>query len=92
MLAVRKGKRYELDWSFTVSLQAGSYNIASVMSIPIDLMIGKVEFCDFVPCALQFSVDTPPDEHVYGYVHWQNEVQILEYQEKDDSWEEVMKK
>ena len=92
LLSVQQNGKYILDWSFEVSLQAGTYNLAACMSMPQDLTIGKVDFCDFVPCAVQFSVVTEPDAHVYGYVHWPNEVQVKQYNEEDNSLKRVMDK
>ena len=54
----------------------GDYNFACVMSTPIDPTIGKADFCDFVPCAIQFSVVTKSLKQLYGYVHWDNEVNV----------------
>ena len=40
-------------------LQAGQYNIASVCSIPINLSVGEVDMCDFIPISAQFTVESP---------------------------------
>ncbi len=77
MFSADAGKKYIIDWKFRAELQEGSYNVAACMSIPQDVTIGKVEFCDFVPCALQFSVVTDPHHHLYGHVHWSNDVAIF---------------
>ena len=45
------------------------------MSLPIDLLARKVECCDFVPCAVQFTVLTNTCE-MGGYVHWPNVVHV----------------
>ena len=82
LFALKKGERYVVDWEFCVDLQAGNYNFACVMSIPIDLSAGRVDFCDFVPCALQFAVACLPDAPLYGYVHWENALQITRYGSK----------
>lgn len=79
LFSAKTGGCYVLDWKFRVNLQEGNYNIASVISIPIDIDIGKVEFCDFVPCAVQFSVITDTHSRLYGYVHWDNEVSMSGY-------------
>jgi lipopolysaccharide transport system ATP-binding protein len=73
---VKKGDRYIVDWQFKACLMQGTYNLACGMSIPLDLTISKVDFCDFVPCAVQFFVKTPPGEQLYGYVHWGNKINV----------------
>ncbi|MBR3456586.1 MAG: ABC transporter ATP-binding protein [Selenomonadaceae bacterium] len=81
MLSLKAGGCYVLEWKFCVDLQEGSYNVAACMSIPLDVTVGKVDFCDFVPCAVQFSVLTDPHRHLYGYVHWHNDVTISRFAE-----------
>lgn len=71
----RAGACYLMDWRFRVSLREGKYNIACVMSLPVNLEARQVECCDFVPCAIQFDVLTNACE-MGGYVHWHNDVDI----------------
>lgn len=71
----KAGSRYLMDWKFRLALREGRYNIACVMSLPIDLLARKVECCDFVPCAVQFTVLTNTCE-MGGYVHWPNVVHV----------------
>ena len=71
----KAGSRYLMDWKFRIALREGRYNIACVMSLPIDLLARKVECCDFVPCAVQFTVLTNTCE-MGGYVHWPNVVHV----------------
>lgn len=79
MYHLKKGEQYIISWKFKMCLQEGNYNLSVVMSIPIDLSISKVEFCDFIPCAVQFSVATKSASKLYGYVHWKNEVIVEKY-------------
>ena len=72
----KKGDRYLIDWKFKASLIQGTYNIACVLSIPINLEIGQVEFCDFVPLAVQFNMAPRKGAQMYGNVHWDNFVNI----------------
>ena len=67
------GERYVVDWQFRLWLREGSYNIAAVMSIPIDLSLAEVDCCDFVPCAAQFTI-RHTDLPFGGYVHWPSTV------------------
>ena len=71
----KAGSRYLMDWKFRIALREGRYNSACVMSLPIDLLARKVECCDFVPCAVQFTVLTNTCE-MGGYVHWPNVVHV----------------
>lgn len=73
---VRAGDRYVIEWQFCVSLQHGEYNFCTMASIPIDLDIGTVEVCDFIPYALQFTVSRRRSEQIYAAVHWPNEVSV----------------
>ena len=72
------GELYVVDWKFKVELRQELYDIACVISMPIDETLSAVEMCDFVPCALQFNVVSP---NAYlslsgGYVHWHNDLKI----------------
>lgn len=77
---VKQGDRYIIDWKFKASLIQGMYNIACVLSIPIIIEIGQVDFCDFIPLAVQFSMTPRKDSSLYGIVHWDNLVKIENYQ------------
>ncbi|MCV3216730.1 ABC transporter ATP-binding protein [Plectonema radiosum NIES-515] len=79
---VKQGERYIIDWQFRASLIQGMYNIACVLSIPIVIQIGKVDFCDFIPLAVQFSMTPRKDSSLYGIVHWDNLVKIQNYQQQ----------
>ena len=71
-----KGDRYCVDWKFKVSLMEGAYNITCVMSIPLNVEFGEVDFCDYVPCALQFEMQRRRHAKLYGHVHWDNGIEI----------------
>jgi lipopolysaccharide transport system ATP-binding protein len=79
---VKEGDRYIIDWQFRASLIQGMYNIACVLSIPIVIEIGQVDFCDFIPLAVQFSMTPRKDSSLYGIVHWDNLVKIQNYQQQ----------
>ena len=70
---VQPGERYVFDWRFKVGLQAGSYSVVCAVS----RMFGDTgyERCDFVPCAVQFSVQAPGIV-MGGFVHWPNSLDI----------------
>lgn len=70
------GDKYIVDWQFKVSLMNGNYTIACVLSVPIHLMSGDIDCCDFVPIATQFSVLPRQPSPIYGSVHWHNDVVI----------------
>ncbi len=72
----KRGEKYIMDWQFKTSLQEGKYNITSVLSIPLNIELGQVDFCDYVPCALQFEVRRRENGRLYGCVHWDNAVDI----------------
>ena len=74
----KAGEVYVIDWQFKVELRQELYDIACVISSPIDETLSAVEMCDFVPCAVQFQVVSP---NVYmslsgGYVHWHNDLTV----------------
>lgn len=58
-ISVEVGQTLIVDWKFIVNLQASAYNIAAMMSIPINLEVGDVDICDFIPIAVQFEVESP---------------------------------
>lgn len=76
---VKNGEQYVIDWQFDMCLQAGTYNILCGMSIPINLADSRVDFCDLVPCALQFSVLPEMEKRLYCFVHWDNAVEIIKF-------------
>lgn len=65
ILSVNSGETLIFDWKFNINLQASSYNIAAMMSIPINLEVGEVDICDFIPIAVQFQVETP-NKYIYA--------------------------
>ena len=72
------GEVYVIDWKFKVELRQELYDIACVISSPVDETLSSVEMCDFVPCAVQFQVVSP---NAYlslsgGYVHWHNDLTV----------------
>ena len=73
---VRPGSRYIIDWTFKVSLMAGEYNFSAMASIPLDLTIGSVDVCDFIPFALQFRVTRGEHLPIYAAMHWDNALAI----------------
>ena len=77
----RRGEIYVVDWRFKVSLRQEAYDVACVISIPVEPTMTYPDVCDSVPCALQFSVVSPnPAMNLTGgYVHWQNEMTITKF-------------
>ena len=67
------GERYIIDWQFRLWLREGNYNIATVMSIPLDIELRELECCDSIPCAVQFTIGRN-DIPLGGYVHWSSQV------------------
>ena len=74
----KAGERYVIDWRFKVELHEGLYDIACVISTPLDETLTSAEMCDFVPCALQFNVVSPSPylSLTGGYVHWHNDLTV----------------
>ena len=75
----KKGERYIVDWTFKASLMEGNYTVACVIAIALNDEIGKVDFCDFVPIAVQFSMSPRRPVKLWGFVHWDNSVEITKY-------------
>ena len=69
---------YVIDWRFKVELRQEMYDIACVISTPIDETLSSAEMCDFIPCALQFNVVSPNPYLSLpgGYVHWHNDLTV----------------
>lgn len=74
----KAGEIYVVDWQFKVELRQELYDIACVISSPVDETLSSVELCDFVPCAVQFNVVSPNPYLSLsgGYVHWHNDLKI----------------
>jgi len=72
----KKGDRYCVDWKFQLCMMEGIYNIQCVMSVPINVEFGEVDFCDYIPCALQFVVQKRMQSKLYGYVHLDSLIEI----------------
>ncbi|HET6514623.1 MAG TPA: ABC transporter ATP-binding protein [Thermodesulfovibrionales bacterium] len=72
----KRGGRYVVDWRFKAALMSGAYSVACVLSIPINLQLGQVEFCDFIPVAVQFQMQPRREAILYGHVHWDNAVDV----------------
>ncbi len=74
----KAGEIYVLDWKFKVELRQEMYDIACVISTPLDETLNSAEMCDFIPCALQFTVVSPNPYLSLpgGYVHWHNDLKI----------------
>ena len=68
VISVQAGESLIVDWEFTINLQASGYNIAAMMSIPLNHEVGDVDICDFVPIATQFEVSTP-GKMIYAAMH-----------------------
>ena len=66
------GEVHLLEWTFDVNLKEGEYVVAAMSSIPIDLLIGDVEVCDFIPIAAQLNVTRGQSFPMYGVVYWKN--------------------
>jgi len=76
IISPREGEKYIIDWKFKTALKAGNYNIAAVLAIPINVLMSQVDFCDFVPLAVQFNMAPRPESYLYGAVHWDNLVEV----------------
>jgi lipopolysaccharide transport system ATP-binding protein len=73
---VNAGELIVVDWKFIMALRSGDFTIAANLSIPIDLDLGHVEVCDFVPLAFQVQVGRGEFLPIYGAVHWDNQVTL----------------
>jgi len=72
----KAGERFVLEWRFRLFLGEGSHNIAAVCSIPLDMAHSAVEFCDYVHCAAQFSMQRRPAAKIYSMAYWENSLTL----------------
>ncbi len=79
----KKGETYVVDWKFKMELKQERYNFACSMSVPIESTLEAPDSCDYVPCALQFTVYSPTKYTSMpgGYVHWHNDMEITKFEE-----------
>ena len=82
---LHEAEKVQIDWMFKLNLREGDYTIAAMLSIPLDLTIGKVEVCDFIPIASQIKVNRGSRLPHYGAVFWENVVDIQRSKLKDRS-------
>lgn len=73
---LQSGDIHIIDWTFKLRLIEGMYTVACVLSIPIDIELGRVEFCDFIPIAYQFEMERRFPAKSYGMVYLENDVTI----------------
>jgi lipopolysaccharide transport system ATP-binding protein len=71
---IKAGDQFVIDWTFKATLCHGRYTIASGASIPINLELGQVDFCDFIPISCQFVMNVRKPSPMYGLVNLQNDV------------------
>ena len=78
ILDAKRGEIYIIDWKFKMELKEDIYDIACVISTPTKESLDYPIICDFVPCALQFSVSPANDfeKLTGGYVHWHNDLKV----------------
>lgn len=57
IINVKQNEICIVDWKFRVLLQANTYNVTVVASVPISMDVGLVDMCDYIPIACQFSVE-----------------------------------
>ncbi len=70
---------YEIQWSFSLPLTNGHYNVAVVVSSPVTTVSDVVNcsdlaICDFVSVAGQFRVHG--DTQIHGYVKLENKINL----------------
>lgn len=78
---VQAGETMCIDWQFRVFLREGDYTVSTMLSIPEDLELAKVEVCDFVPLAINFKVSRGHHLPIYSAAYWPNEV-LVQRQER----------
>ena len=78
ILDAKENEIYVVDWKFKVELREELYDIACVISTPLDESLKNAAVCDYVPCALQFSLASRNQYNFLtgGYVHWHNDMKI----------------
>lgn len=81
-LFINSGETLVFDWKFNINLQASAYNIAAMMSIPINIEVGEVDICDFIPIAVQFEVETP-NKYIYAATCANSEVTLIKGNDND---------
>ena len=74
LVNLSSGEVVIIDWEFKVHLREGDYSVATVMSIPLDLSIAKVEMCDWVPLAAGLTVTRGRYLPIHAVAYWPNKV------------------
>lgn len=71
-----QGELIYIDWKFKLFLREGDYTVSTMLSIPEDLELAKVEVCDFVPLALNFKVARGKHLPIYSAAYWPNQLTV----------------
>lgn len=74
--SMNAGEKYNMSFKVNLPLSSGAYTLSIVLSKIIDVNLGKVEFCDFVPLAGQFEVSPREGSPIYGKVCLPTEVSV----------------
>lgn len=79
LLDVKKGTKFVVDFKIKLELMAGNYSITVAVSIPPEnLETDKVEFCDYIPIAVNFTMAIRKPVRLYGLVHIDTEMDVKE--------------
>jgi lipopolysaccharide transport system ATP-binding protein len=65
---LQSGDKILLECDFALHLKEGFYSVWVACSVPVDLSIGQVEYCDLVPIACQFYSERPQPFPIYAPV------------------------
>lgn len=65
---LESGMTIDIQNMFYLNLIQGTYTIAAVLSRPIDIENGIVDFCDFIPIAYDFEMCKRQPVPIYGLV------------------------
>lgn len=74
--AMKFGEKYTISLKVNLPIASGSYTLSIVLSKILDVNLGQVEFCDFVPLAGQFEVHPREGSPIYGKVCLPTNVKI----------------
>jgi lipopolysaccharide transport system ATP-binding protein len=68
---------YLFEWTFQLKLLHGNYFLNCALVIPPSLENEKWEYVDYIPFAIDFSMNPRAEGMIDGFVTWENELNIL---------------
>jgi lipopolysaccharide transport system ATP-binding protein len=75
---LKTGDQYQIQWKLPMNIQEGSYSVAAMMSVPINLQLSQVDVCDFIPLACVLKVSRGKGLPIHGAAYLNKSLEIIQ--------------